>query len=82
MTEFKINDFISLKLEHSKTNIYVKGNLFKQCKSLIFKLYPNEYKSLEEIASIDELIENNSIGVNVEISPELEFWNHCSNLQT
>lgn len=32
MREFKVNEYITLKLEGGKTNIYVKGQLFNQCK--------------------------------------------------
>ena len=33
MKEFKVNDYITLKLEDDKTSIYVNGMLFQQCKS-------------------------------------------------
>ena len=33
-TEYKINEFLTLKLENGKTVIYVKGKKFIQCKYL------------------------------------------------
>lgn len=35
MKEFKVNETIILKLENRKTNLYVKGELFRQCKFLL-----------------------------------------------
>ena len=36
--EFKINKYITLKLENCKTNIYVEGELFNQCKFLLLNI--------------------------------------------
>jgi len=36
MNEFKINEYITLKLENGRTRIYVKGDLFIHCNFLIF----------------------------------------------
>ncbi len=38
MKEFKVNEYITLKLEGIKTNIYVKGQLFNQCKFLLLNI--------------------------------------------
>lgn len=88
MKEFKINTYITLKLEEGKTNIYVDGERFKQCKYLLLEFSPCEIKSLDEIQSIDEAAENLNSSEEwrrVEepslIPPEVEFWGHCSNLQ-
>lgn len=68
MKEFKINDFLTLRLEDGKTNIYVEDELFLQCKHVM--LY---YKivSHEGVRSF----------LRKDIDPETEFWAHCSNLQ-
>ncbi len=86
--EFKINKVITIKLERGITKIYVKGNFFRQCKYLLLnKLYPDEIKDyIAGLKSIDEEIENldKSLeleGYSIKISPETEFWAHCSNLQ-
>ena len=84
---FKVNDYISLKLEGNKTNIYVENKLFLQCKYLLLNIQVDEVQSLEEVDSIDEAAEvlnrsKKSLGSKkVEVPPKVEFWGHCSNLQ-
>lgn len=87
MNEFKINDCITLKLENGKTNIYVDGDLFILCKGLAFKIPFDELESIEEVESIDELIETRTEFIQEqtqsnEIDSETAFWVHCSNMQT
>lgn len=91
--EFLINEFLSLKLENDITLIYVAGELFRQCKFLLLEIPVRDITSLDNIKSIDEAAQelNRSLEppdefsrVNHEknqISPETEFWGHCSNLQ-
>ena len=86
--EFNINNFITLKLENSISNIYINGKLFRQCKFLLLnKLHPNEIEEfLEDFSSVDEEIEKLDRSLeqeknNGKIPPEAEFWAHCSNLQ-
>ncbi|KKN39802.1 hypothetical protein LCGC14_0739640, partial [marine sediment metagenome] len=87
MQEFKVNDFITLKLESKKTNIYVKGKLFEQCKFLLLNIPTQDIDSYNEIESIDEIAEklgwteDRQLGVEYELTPETEFFGHCSNLQ-
>ena len=105
MKEFKINEFLTLKLERDetklvalsinedptiqdfKTNIYVNGELFEQCKFLLLNTPIDQKDANNKIASIDEIAdilgwkENGQEGVEYEIDPETEFWGHCSNLQ-
>jgi len=94
--EFKVNEFITLKLEgHYKgfleefweTIIYVKGERFDQCKFLLLEIPVDEVKTLDQIESIDEAAEklDRSLepvhGPIMKIPPDVEFWGHCSNLQ-
>lgn len=84
--EFKVNDYLSLKLEVNITNIYIKGKLFRQCKYLLLNIPINEITSLEDIESIDEAAEKldrslEGSSKNFIIPPETEFWGHCSNMQ-
>jgi hypothetical protein len=82
--EFIINKFIKLKLEGGKTNIYVDGQKFIHCKSLITQMKIDEIKELNEIESIDELaynIEDNKDIRVIDLPEETRFWAHCSNLQ-
>ena len=96
--EFKVNDYITLKLENGMTFIYVRGKRFLQCIRLILEISKKDLKGVDQIDSIDEAAEryNKSLWQNrivqgpeaipdVDqthgITPEEEFWGHCSNLQ-
>jgi len=82
--EFKINEYLSVKFEHGRTNIYVKGRQFQQCKFLLLQVPQDQLKELSEINSIDEaakLLDHSNENGDVTIPPEEEFWGHCSNLQ-
>ncbi|KKN37332.1 hypothetical protein LCGC14_0764480 [marine sediment metagenome] len=86
MRSFKINKYLTLKLEKGKTNIYINGRLFQQCKFLLLNILVEEVNSFDDIESIDEAEErlDRSLGQNlnvIEIPPKIEFWGHCSNLQ-
>ena len=54
MKEYTINENIALKLENNKTNIYIKGELFLQCKFLLINFPAEENDFLDEIKSIDD----------------------------
>ncbi len=87
MREFRINEFLSLRLEGEWTNIYVGKVQFRQCTILLLNISTDEMSTLDEIESIDEAAEK--VGASIEnsmdlykfIPPETEFWGHCSNLQ-
>lgn len=87
MRSFKINEFITLKLEKGNTNIYVNNQLFRQCKYLLINIPRSRIEDYNSKDSIDEAAEyysNQLEGINpseIEIPPETEFWGHCSNLQ-
>jgi len=88
--EFKINDYMSLRLEGEDTNIYVKGKYFQQCKYLLLNIPISQISSFKQIKSIDEAAEDldhdldpfideeGNIYRNDRIPPEAEFWGHCS----
>lgn len=82
--DFKINEYLELRLENGKTNIYVGGRLFNSCKYLLLNLTKNDNNNLEIIDSVDQAAENLDRSMEREykhyISPETEFWGHCSNL--
>ncbi len=84
MKEFKLNEYIKLKLEDKTTNIYVKNVLFNQCKSLLF-ITTDKIRNLDEIRSIDEATENSPVLTQIRYREpkyyESEFWGYCSNLQ-
>jgi small GTP-binding protein len=85
--EFIINDYLKLRLENKKTNIYVGGSLFRQCKYLLLDLPIDKIRECDKIESIDEAAEMLDASMEQEraskygISPEVEFWGHCSNIQ-
>ncbi len=84
MIEFKVNNYITLRLEENRTIIYVDDKPFMQCKSLLLNIPIEEMSSFDEIESIDEAAEklDRSFERNrVDIPPEVEFWGHCSNIQ-
>ncbi|MFX1236215.1 MAG: hypothetical protein ACFFAS_02590 [Promethearchaeota archaeon] len=82
-TEFKINEYLSLKLEGENTNLYVNGWPFMQCKYLAFSVPLYEIEEYDEANSIDELEgrDRSEVYETLDITPEVEFWGHCSNLQ-
>ncbi len=60
MNEFKVNEYITLRMddyEDGITNIFIKGKLFRQCKFLLL-IRPVENK-FDEILSIEEAKERN-----------------------
>ncbi len=75
--EFKVNDYITLKLENGKTNIYVNGKKFRQCIRLILNIPFDKIKDYDQIDSIDEAAEINkeSIDQNFDIEKQPTFWN-------
>lgn len=85
MEPFRINKYLTLKLENGKTNIYIEGELFQQCKSLLLDILKEKIDNLFSINSIDEATEKLNYerkeDFNTEIGPNEEFWAHCSNLQ-
>ena len=85
--DFKVNDYLKLRLKNAKTNIYVGGRLFRQCKYLLLDILINKIRDYDEIESIDEAAEKLDSSMEgggrykYNISPETEFWGHCSNIQ-
>jgi len=86
-TKFIINKYLKLKLEFGHTNIYVGGRLFKQCKFLLLDIPVTSTTDYNEIESIDEAAEKLDHSMErgqprkYHLSPDIEFWGHCSNLQ-
>jgi hypothetical protein len=87
--EFKINEYLNLKLvgsgiESKKTNIYVNGEKFMQCKYLLLNVPKEEVEKTYNYKSIDEAAEVYSHEHEDRedlIDPETEFFGHCSNLE-
>ncbi len=85
--EFKINEYLELRLEDAKTNIYIGERLFNQCKYLLLNMSSDNFKRYDKIESMDEAAEKLDRSMEARVSskhyfsPETEFWGHCSNLQ-
>jgi len=85
---FVVNEHITLKLRGIKTIIYIDGKEITQCKYLLLNI-PKAEAQDEKCVSIDEfgnkysrILELNTSNAKKQgISPETEFWGHCSNLQ-
>ncbi|TXT60148.1 MAG: putative Small GTP-binding domain protein, Ras-/Rab-domain signature [Promethearchaeota archaeon] len=84
----KINKFLTLKLEDGKTTLYVNNRLFTHCKYLLLNIPLKETRLAENIDSIDEAAESLSNILEgsrkldeFNLTPELEFWGHCSNME-
>jgi len=55
MKEFRVNEYITLKLLDNKTEIYVNNQLFRQCKFLLINIPIEQLDAYEAY----EKIENN-----------------------
>ena len=56
-TKFKVNEYITLRLEGNKTIIYIKGEQFQQCKFLNLDIKVEEVSFINDIESVDESID-------------------------
>lgn len=86
MKDFVLSRNLLLRLEKDQTVIYVAGERFNQCKYILLSRKVDRLEDLLSLDSIDELADklDNSMErkrKSIEISPETEFWAHCSNLQ-
>jgi len=86
MLQFRVNEYITLKLEKDITNVYISGDRFIQCKYLLLDI-PIKYQT-GGIVSIDDATEKLNpsdldlqLDCSARVSPTQEFWGHCSNLQ-
>lgn len=88
MQEFKINDYISVKLKDGEVNIYVKGKrTYIRCCLIVIE-YGRDTTYYNNFTSIDDIADNlysisgwNSYRKKKIFTPEELFWGICSNLQ-
>lgn len=85
---FKVNDYLSLRLERNSTGIYVKDTLFSKCKYLLLNVPSYYIEDKEYDFSIDsaskhlgKALEMAQTPKELGLTPEEEFRGHCSNLQ-
>ena len=77
----EISKYLTLRLEEGKTNIYVAGELFRQCKFLFINIPVDAINEYEEVNSIDEAAEKLDNKMELErdemdLTSEDEFWGH------
>lgn len=87
MEEYRINEYITLKLENNKTILYINGIKFEQCKYLLLINPPRE-QEFDVLDSIDEYSDMLDSKLEIRVKPkdlgishDEEFRAHCSNLQ-
>ncbi len=82
--EFKVNEYITLKLYGKKTVIYVCGEIYSTCHTAVLSI-PTEDAEYLDYDSIDEFFHYiepiTSEKLDASITPDVEFWVHCSNIQ-
>lgn len=80
--EFRINKYITIKLENKETNIYIGDKLFIHCTYLLTNPKKSDIKDLytvDEISSkLGHQLSEQSLHI---IKPEEKFWGVCSNTQ-
>ncbi len=91
--EFKVNDYITLKLIDDETVVFINNKKFIDCKYLLLNISDEEVEIVDDIKSIDEAAEKLGDYLHPDWDPnfgfkrkriipsEVEFWGHCSNLQ-
>jgi hypothetical protein len=89
---FQINSYLSLKLEKGETHIYIKDTRFSGKLSLLLSIPIDDTEESENNGQIDELEDFYFFSSELEfvsflfhkefsITPQEEFWGHCSNIQ-
>ncbi|MBN1803048.1 MAG: leucine-rich repeat domain-containing protein [Candidatus Lokiarchaeota archaeon] len=77
---FKINDKITLKLIDGKTKLFIDNKEFIHCKFILITVPKEDMMRFDSIDSIAENFGSDQLQKGY-ITPEEEFWGHCSNLQ-
>jgi len=75
--EFKINQYLKLKLEGGRTIIYVNNRRFIQCMYLLLNIPVDRIEEYDEIESIDEAavkLDRSMERNHRKVPPETEFW--------
>ncbi|MGV9173171.1 MAG: leucine-rich repeat domain-containing protein [Promethearchaeia archaeon] len=84
MKSYKLNKYLTVRLEAGRTMIYVNEKPFRSCTTLILNIPKDQVEQTHQINSIDEAADIYAEKLDsgkYKIPPETEFWAHCSNLQ-
>ena len=76
---FRINKYITLELRDGKTVVLLNNSEFLICAGVFVDI--NTRSGCLDYDSVDKLIDDEYTRSHVSLSPEEEFWVHCSNLQ-
>jgi len=87
-----LNNYLKLKYEAGKTNIYINDKYFRMCTYLLLNIPKEDIRDYDDIVSIDEaeeVLSHKLHGISnpktksqkFNINPKEEFIAHCSNLQ-
>lgn len=82
--EQKINKYLSLRLIHGLTEVFVGETRINQCRLVLMSFPMEKVEELGHFETIDELsefAERNELDFTPEITPEEEFWANCSAIQ-
>lgn len=82
--EYKINDYLTMKLVNGKTCIYINDNLYIQCVNLQLRLHQPldvPFKSIDQMEFSSHHAIRDTERTTIDITPEEEFQCHCSNMQ-
>ena len=80
--EFKVNEYITLKLEETNTVLYINEERFDQCFRLLLNIPIDDFENIESIDKVIDILEKPPIGgIKVDFKENNEFWAHCSNIQ-
>ncbi len=86
--EFKVNEYITLKLEEDKTVMYINEEEYNLCCGVLVNIPQTSPRiSFKNQESIDYIVDSNQYkttedeNIRKKINPEEEFWAFCSNLQ-
>lgn len=80
VSEFRISNYMTLRLEDDKTIIYINGKRFRHCKGIFLNIIKEKNTDQNSINSVDDITEIDVPTYN-KITPEQEYFGHCSNLQ-
>ena len=84
--EMKINKYLTVKLIDREVYTYVNNERFLQCRHALMSIPTENLEDYEGFDSIDDIIEysrkrGHYHGAYNQLSPEIEYMVHCSNLQ-
>jgi len=82
--EQKMNKYLSVRLVEGLTEVFVGEKRIDQCKLVLMNFPKEKAEELGRFETIDELsefAEKNELDFTPEITPEEEFWAHCSAIQ-